>query len=119
MTEAELIIKEHRDILNMVERKRKRIQSKIDKLPFLPEPNASKKTKDKFDLKLRRLRRRILIWNHLSWWLRQLIEEMEEENRKLTNKSKIIMERKIGEIFEFDGVKLKVVDIDNIDSCKG
>lgn len=88
MTEAEKIIKEHRDILNMVERKRKRIQSKIDKLPFLTEPNASKKTRDKFDLKLRHLRRRILIWDHLSWWLRQFIEEMEEENRNFNNKAK-------------------------------
>lgn len=88
MTEAEKIIKELRDILRMVERKRKRIQSKINKLPFLPDQNSSKKTKDKFDKKLRRLRRRILIWDHLSWWLSQFIEDMEEENRKFNNKAK-------------------------------
>lgn len=88
MTEAEQIIKELRDILKMVERKRKRIQSKINKIPFLPDQNASKKTKDKFDMKLRRLRRRILIWDHLSWWLSEFIEEQEEEIRKFNNKAK-------------------------------
>lgn len=83
MTELEQVMKDYRDMWKMAERKRKRIQSKLDKMPFILDHNASKKAQEKHHLKQRHLTRKLFVWSHLSRWLKELLDEGEQYGKSV------------------------------------